>query len=486
MGPTHSIPAGSLTVDSRALQTFVDRLWDDAILPALADYVRIPNKSPAFDAQWQAHGFMDQAVALAAAWCQAQAPAGATVEVRRLPGRTPLLCVDVPATDPARTDTVVLYGHLDKQPEFTGWREGLGPWQPVRREERLYGRGAADDGYAVFASLAALRALEAQSVPHARCLIIAECCEESGSYDLPHYIDELGDAMGEVSLVVCLDAECGNYEQLWCTSSLRGNLTGVLEVAVMREGVHSGAAGGIVPDSFRLLRQLMERIESGESGELRPQALHAAIPEERRRQMREAAAALGESVYAKFPFVEGAGPGERDPAELIARNTWGPALAVTGANGLPAVADAGNVLRPATRVKLSFRLPPTLDPAPAAEAVKRALETDPPNGAHVRFRVEGTMAGWNAPAVAPWLAHAMQAASRAHFGKPALYMGTGGSIPFMGFLARRFPRAQFLVSGVLGPHSNAHGPNEFLHIPTAKHVTACVAEVVAAHARRAP
>lgn len=472
-------------MDSRALQTFVERTWDDAILPALEDYIRIPNKSPAFDPQWQAHGHMERAITLAEAWCREHAPATARVEVRRLPGRTPLLCVEVPATAQQRRDTVLLYGHLDKQPEFAGWQDGLDPWQPVRRGERLYGRGGADDGYAVFASLTALKALEEQGIAHARCLVIVECCEESGSYDLPHYIDDLGAALGEVSLVVCLDAECGNYDQLWCTTSLRGNLTGVLSVEVLREGVHSGAAGGIVPGTFRLLRRLIERLEDGATGTLRLDALHVPIPDDRRNQMREAATALGETVYAKFPFVEDAKPILRDPAELIANNTWRPALAVTGADGLPAIADAGNVLRPLTRAKLSLRLPPTLDPGAAAEAVKKTLEADPPDGARVRFDVEGTMGGWNAGAIEPWLAQAMQEASRSHFGQPALYMGTGGSIPFMGFLASKFPYAQFLVTGVLGPQSNAHGPNEFLHIPTAKRLTACVAHVVGEHARHA-
>lgn len=469
-------------MDQRRLASFVDGVWHDSIVPTLEEFVRIPNKSPAFDPQWEQHGHMQRAVALVEAWCREQAPADAKVEIQRIDGRTPLLYIEVPATAQGRSDTVLLYGHLDKQPEFSGWREGLGPWQPVRQDGRLYGRGAADDGYAVFASLAAIRALQAQNIPHARCLIVVECCEESGSYDLPHHIERLGDRLGDVSLVVCLDAECGNYEQLWCTTSLRGNLTAVLRVDVLSEGVHSGAAGGIVPDSFRVVRHLLERIEDGASGALHPEALHTAVPEQRRAQIRQAAAALGETVSGKFPWAADDTAAADDAAEALTRNTWGPSLAVTGADGLPAIADAGNVLRPATAVKLSFRLPPTVDPVAAAQAVRQQLTASPPPGTRVRFDMEGTMGGWNAPPLAPWLEQAMQTASQAHFGKPALYLGTGGSIPFMGFLSERFPQAQFLVTGVLGPHSNAHGPNEFLHLPTAQRLTACVAQVVGEHA----
>ncbi len=467
-------------MDNSRLTSHLRKLWDDSILPALEAYVRIPNKSPAFDPDWERHGHMEEAVSLVENWCREQAPPGARVEIQRLPGRTPLLCIEIPATAAARDDTVLLYGHLDKQPEFSGWREGLGPWQPVRRDERLYGRGSADDGYAVFASLAAVQALEAQGIPHARCLILVECCEESGSYDLPHHIEALGRRLGEVSLVVCLDAECGNYEQLWCTTSLRGNLTAVLDVEVLDEGVHSGAAGGIVPDSFRVLRQLLERIEDAGTGDLRLEALQPRIPDARREQIDRAAEALGDTVVSRFPWASA--PPAANPADLLTRNTWGPALAVTGAEGLPAIPDAGNVLRPMTRVKLSFRLPPTVDPAAAAQAVRQRLCETPPPGTRVSLSLEGTMAGWNAPPLAPWLEQAMEGASQAQFGKPALYLGTGGSIPFMGFLAERFPAAQFLVTGVLGPHANAHGPNEFLHIPTARRLSGCVAHVVAEHA----
>ena len=469
-------------MDAKKVHKFVSQVWDDEIVPQLSEYIKIPNKSPLFDPDWEKHGYMDAAVALAEKWVRKQKIDGMQVEVMRLPGRTPLLFVDIPGDN---DDCVLLYGHLDKQPEFTGWESGLDPWKPVIRDGKLYGRGGADDGYAVFGSLTAIQALRDQGIPHARCVVIIELCEESGSYDLPAYIDKLGDRIGRPSLVVCLDAECGNYDQLWCTTSLRGNLVGTLSVDVLKEGVHSGAASGIVPSSFRVLRALLSRLEDEASGDMNADFLRADIPPQRLAQAEAAAEVLGESVYRKFPWADGVKPVKSDVRQLLLDNTWGSTLCVTGAEGIPTMGNAGNVLRPNTTLKLSFRLPPTADAESVGERVKKILQADPPHGAKVRFTVESAMSGWNAPAVSDWLHAAMMTGSREFFGADSMYMGTGGSIPFMGMLGEKFPGVQFLVTGVLGPKSNAHGPNEFLHIDTGKKVTACVARVLAAHYEKA-
>lgn len=460
------------------ISAFVNRQWDEEIVPKLIDYIRIPNKSPSFDPDWQQHGYMEEAVTLVEDWCKSRPLEGLTVEVVRLPERTPLIYMEVPGQS---DDTVLLYGHLDKQPEMTGWREGLGPWIPHIENDRLYGRGGADDGYAAFASLTALEALQREGIPHGRAVIIIEACEESGSYDLPFYIDALADRIGAPDLVVCLDSGCGNYEQLWLTTSLRGMAAGVLNVEVLQEGVHSGDASGIVPSSFRVLRQLLARIDNDDDGVVTPAEFQAPVPEQRVRQAQQAAQVLGDQVYAKFPFVEGMRPADNDLTELVLNRTWRAALSVTGGAGMPDVGNAGNVLRPGTRVKLSLRLPPTVNAHQASAELKSILEADPPYGAQVTFDAESAGNGWNAPAVAPWLAAAVDQASQRHFGKDAVYMGEGGSIPFMGMLGEKYPEAQFLITGVLGPQSNAHGPNEFLHIPMGKRVTSCVADVLHAH-----
>ncbi|MDE1885802.1 MAG: M20 family metallopeptidase [Xanthomonadaceae bacterium] len=484
-------------MDSAKIRQSVSALWDDEIVPQLVEYIRIPNKSPMFDAQWAEHGYMDKAVAQMAAWAGAQPIADMAMEVVRLPGRTPLIFIDIPAfagresgieipafgAVSAGDDCVLLYGHLDKQPEMTGWSSHLGPWKPVIEGDRLYGRGGADDGYAIFGSLAAIRALQEQGVAYARCVVLIEACEESGSYDLPYYVEHLAARIGKPSLVVCLDSGCGNYEQLWLTTSLRGLSGGNLTVRVLKEGVHSGDASGVVPSSFRILRNILSRLEDAATGKILPKELHVEIPAQRVEQARRTAQVLDDEVYSKFPFVAGMRPADADPVELVLNRTWRPALAVTGIAGMPPLDSAGNVLRPFTAVKLSLRLPPTLDGEAAGAHVKRLLEADPPYGCQVEFALEKASSGWNAPSLAAWLEASVDAASREFFGPPPAYNGEGGSIPFMGMLGEKFPGAQFLITGVLGPQSNAHGPNEFLHIPTGKRVSMCVAQVVADHFR---
>lgn len=465
-------------MDTGKTADFVNAMWDESIIPELEDYIRIPNKSPMFDPDWESHGHMEKAVRQLEAWCVKQPVKGMSVEVIKLDGRTPILFIDIPGQS---DDVVLLYGHYDKQPEFTGWADDLSPWEPTIRDGKLYGRGGADDGYSTYGSLTAIRALQEQGIPHAHCVVLIEGCEESGSFDLPYYIDLLESRIGSPDLVVCLDAECGNYDQLWCTTSLRGNLTGTLRVDVLTEGVHSGSASGIVPNSFRVIRQLLGRLENVDTGELLLDALHADIPAQRVEQARLAADTLGSTVYEKYPWAIDAPQPAESPFELLLNNTWRPTMSVTGAEGLPALVNAGNVQLPHNSIKLSFRLPPTADADAAATAVTNALTSDLPPLCTVSFDADSAAPGWSAPPTAEWLEASMQRASRAFFNKPSMYMGTGGTIPFMSMLGEKFPDAQFLVTGLLGPNSNAHGPNEFLHIDTGKRLTSCVAQVLKDH-----
>jgi acetylornithine deacetylase/succinyl-diaminopimelate desuccinylase-like protein len=469
------------TVDPRRADSLVAKLFADSVVPTLIEYIKIPNKSPAFDPDWERNGHMNKAMELIVAWCRAQPIDGMSIEVVRLPGRTPLLLIEVPGEI---DDTVLLYGHMDKQPETTGWAEGLGPWQPVMRGDRLYGRGGADDGYSTFAALAALRVLTEQRVPHARCVVLIEACEESGSDDLPHYIEHLGDRIGKPTLVVCLDSGCGDYERLWCTTSLRGLVNGNLHVDVLREGVHSGEASGIVPSSFRILRMLLSRLEDEQTGRILPDWLYPEIPAQRVEQARAMARLLGDGIWDHFSWQTGAQPVTNDAVELLLNRSWRPQLAVTGAAGLPGL-KAGNVMLPANSLRVSLRLPPRVDPVEARARLTELLTAEPPYGATVRFESSEANEGWDSPPLAPWLAEAIAKSSEIYFGKPALYVGEGGTIPFMAMLGAKFPAAQFMITGVLGPESNAHGPNEFLHVPTARKVTCCVAETLARHAAHA-
>ena len=484
--PLHrEIPAHILNAAQALSQ--VTTQWDDDIVGQLTDYIAIPAKSPGFDADWAQHGFIETVVRNAATWVEAQKVEGLTLEIVRLEGRTPVLFFEIPATRADSTQTVLMYGHLDKQPEFSGWRSDLGPWTPKYEDGKLYGRGGADDGYAVYDSIAAVQALKAQNVPHPRIVGLIETCEESGSYDLLPYVNALKDRLGEVALVVCLDSGAGNYDQLWLTTSLRGNATGVLKVEVLTEGIHSGDASGLVPSSFRILRQLLDRLEDSKTGRLLPQSFHCEVPADRLLQAQATAKILGDELYKRFPWAhydcEGSTrfslPTTTDPVEALLNRTWRPTLSVTGADGLPALKDAGNVLRPYTAFKLSLRLPPLVDAAQAVQELKHLLEDNAPYQAKVTFEGGGGATGWNAPTITPWFEDALNAASKAHFGASCGYIGQGGTIPLMNMLSEGFPTAQMMVCGVLGPKSNAHGPNEFLHVPYAKKLTAAVAQVMA-------
>jgi acetylornithine deacetylase/succinyl-diaminopimelate desuccinylase-like protein len=464
--------------------SWVEEELERTIVPTLLRYIEIPNKSATFDPDWRRNGHMDRAVELLAGWATQQLPADARLEVVRLGERTPVIFIEVPGTGGQEGETVLLYGHLDKQPEMTGWREGLGPWTPVREGDKLYGRGGADDGYSIFASLTAINAARRDGLPHARAVILIEACEESGSYDLPAYIEHLAPRIGQLSLVICLDSGCANYDQLWSTTSLRGLVVGTLEVSLLGEGVHSGDGTGVIAASERVVRILLDRLEDSRTGAMLLPELKTDIPPMRVRQAERSAQVLGASVFDKFPLQPGVLPVTDDVVQLILNRTWRPGLAITGADGWPPIGNAGNVLRPLTRLKLSIRIPPRVDAKTAAAAVKHELERDPPYGAQVSFSGVGSNAGWDAPELEPWLERALDQSSQRHFGKPAMYLGEGGTIPFMYMLGERFPRAQFCITGVLGPGSNAHGPNEFLHLPTARRLTLCVAEVLAAHASR--
>lgn len=462
-------------------KTFVNELWEESIISTLMEYIQIPNKSPLFDPHWQENGYMDQAVNLISYWCKNNGVKGMQIEVVRLPNRTPVIFIEIPGQS---DDTVLLYGHLDKQPEMMGWDDDLDPWKPVLRGEKLFGRGSADDGYASFASLAAIKSLQAQQIPHARCVILIEACEESGSKDLPYYIEALEQRIGNPSLVICLDSGCGNYDQLWVTTSLRGMVGGVLSIDVLKQGVHSGTGSGISPSCFLVLRQLLSRVENELTSEIVLQDLLTPIPDQRLQQANQTADVLGHDIYKDLPFLESVKPIPGSTVDHILNRTWRPALSVIGIDGLPNIENAGNVTLPNLKVKLSMRLPPTCPAKQAGEILKNIFETTPPFHAKVHFDIKEAASGWNAPLESPWLTQAANQASKNYFGENAVYMGEGGSIPFMGMLGKKFPNAQFLITGVLGPGANAHGPNEFLHIPTAKKLTCCVAEIIASHYQR--
>jgi len=465
-------------MNNEHLKNYLNNFWDNNITPTLIDYIKIPNKSPAFDSNWEANGHMDRVLDLAVSWTKEHMPMGGKLTIKHTVGRTPLILVDIPGE---KDGNVLMYGHLDKQPEMEGWDEGLGPWKPVLKDEKLYGRGGADDGYALFASIGVVNALQEQNIPLPRILILIEFCEESGSPDLPHYIDLCSETIGSPNLVVCLDSGAGDYERFWTTTSLRGLVGCTMRVDVLSEGVHSGSASGLVPSSFRVARELLSKIEDPKTGSVLVDTLHTEIPEHRIKEVEKMVSILGSSVVEDFPFVDSMKPSTGDLVEAVLRSTWRPALSVVGADGLPEGEKAGNVLRPYTSLKLSMRIPPMVDAPKAQDALVKVLTDAPPYDAKVKIETEEAAFGWNAPKTELWLESAIEKASTEFYGHSASALGEGGTIPFMAMLGEKFPDAQFIITGVLGPASNAHGPNEFLHIPYAKKLSCCVASVLAEH-----
>ncbi len=457
--------------------------WAGA-LPTVMDYVAVPARSPMFDPQWEANGHIARAARLLADWASSRSIEGATVELVSPPGLTPVIVVEIPATDPELAErTVVVYGHLDKQPEMLPWSSGLGPWEPVLRGERLYGRGGADDGYALFAALIAIESVRAAGGRHARIVVLIEASEESSSVHLAEHLQRLLPRLGGTDLVIGLDSFCETYDRLWTTTSTRGVVGGVLDIEVCLDDPHSGRASGVLPSSFRILRQLLDRIEDPWSGEVLLTAANVEVPADRLAEAATAAASFP-PLSTSFRPLPGVRPMRAGAHDELVGGTWRPALEVIGVDGLPPVADAGNVFRSRLSVKLSLRVPPTADVWQVGDELRSALERDAPFGARVELHQGARGPGWAAPAFEPWLARATAEASRRHFGAPVASCGVGGTIPFMGMLGDPFPAAQFLLVGVLGPGSNAHGPDEFLDLPTVRRVTASVADVLVAHAER--
>jgi uncharacterized protein (TIGR01244 family) len=479
----------TLPLDAAALTAFIENAFEKDVVASLSDFIRIPNVSPLFDDNWNSNGLESRAAAHLAEWARRQPIAGLTVDVLKEPDKTSLLFIEVPAfrSSKANHSTVLAYAHFDKQPPLAdgGWLDGLSPYEPVIRNGLLYGRGGGDDGYGTYSALTALAAVQALGGSHSRFIMLVEGSEESGSPHLMHYVDKLASRIGSPALVLCLDSGCENYDQLWMTSSLRGLVAGTLRVDILREGIHSGNTG-VAASSFRILRRLLDRLENPDTGEIVAAGFSNGVPAEFVDAAKLVAGVLGDNVWREVPLVDGARPIIDDNAELILNRTWRPQLAITGVGGIPALKDAGNVLRAHTAVKVSLRLPPNVDGPTAGAALKTLLESDPMYGAHVSFAVDKASSGWFAPTLVPWLRETIAAASQSVYNKPPQFCGIGGSIPFMYQLGVRFPLAQFVVSGVMGPGSNAHGPNEFISIPFTKKFTACVAQFIVAQERNAP
>eukprot|EP00826_Nyctotherus_ovalis_P002262 TRINITY_DN10437_c0_g1_i5.p1 TRINITY_DN10437_c0_g1~~TRINITY_DN10437_c0_g1_i5.p1 ORF type:complete len:472 (-),score=168.49 TRINITY_DN10437_c0_g1_i5:63-1478(-) len=465
-------------MDAKKLQSQVEADFEAEVLPGIKDFVRIPNVSPGFDPEWETNGLADKAVNHIVTWINNQKLAGCTVKVLKEPKRTHTILVVVEPTKP-ESKNLFFYGHCDKQPPCTEqWRKGLDPYTPTVEGTRLYGRGSSDDGYAAFAIVSAIKACQKLGIPHDRCVVMIESCEESGSKDLGYYLEQVKDVVKTPDLMFIMDSGCGDYERIWLTTSLRGNLKCDFKVTALKEGVHSGDAGGIVPETFEIVRALLDRIDDPKTGRV-VDTFQVKVPEGRLKEVADAAKLLGSKVYDHFPFIDKVSPMSKDPYELLLNKTWLANMSVIGAEGLPLLKNAGNVLRPETSLRISIRIPPTLDAKKGAEDLKKILTENPPYGAKVEVLLMAAGPGLNCPEMTPGLSKIIKDASQHFYNNDPIYYGEGGSIPFLSSLATQFPKSQFFISGVLGPESNAHGANEMLELSYTKKLICSVAYIIA-------
>lgn len=454
-----------------------EEIWESSILPSLSDFIGIKALSPLFEPNWAEIGELDATIELFCEWLEDQGIEGMSHEKHRIGELSPVLIVTIEGTGPGE---VIFYSHLDKQPSKPElWSEGLHPLKAVRRDPWLYGRGSVDDGYGGYLCATSVRLLQEAGAPHPRCTMIIETCEESGSFDLPPYLEGLTERLGNPDMVVVLDSGGPDYDHIWMTEALRGLVSGTLSVRVSHEGIHSGNSGGSIPSSFRIQRILLDRVEDSSSGKVTIPEMHVEIPEVVRENAITLRNIVGDSIWEQFPTVDTLRQASETTEDMIVAMNWEPTLSIIGADGIPSVQDAGNVLRTNTDLKLSFRIPPGVDSEYAIARAKEILEEDPPYGAEVTFTPDSCADGFHAPPLDGPISEAITEASMELTGLPPLATWTGGTIPFMAMMQAKYPEAMFLCTGTSGPGNNAHGPDEKLHIPSSKRLTVFLSATIA-------
>ncbi|MED5398347.1 MAG: M20/M25/M40 family metallo-hydrolase [Candidatus Thermoplasmatota archaeon] len=455
-----------------------DEIWEQSILPSLSEFIEIKALSPLFEPAWAELGELDATIELFCKWLDEQDLDGMSYETHRIEDKSPVLLVSIDGTGPGE---VIFYSHLDKQPSKPElWSEGLHPLKAVRRDPWLYGRGSIDDGYGGYLCVTSVKLLQEAGIPHPRCTFLIETCEESGSFDLPPYLEALSRQLGDPDMIVVLDSGGPDYDHIWMTEALRGLVSGTLSVRVSNEGIHSGTSGGSIPSSFRIQRMLLDRVEDSSTGEVLIPEMHVNISDEIRGKAAALAEVVGDSLWDQLPTVDSLVRVADTTEDMIIGMNWQPTLSIIGADGMPPVQVAGNVLRTNTDLKLSFRIPPGVDSETVLAKAKAILEANPPYGAAVTFTPDSCADGFHAPPMEGKVRDAIHDASMQLTGLPPLASWTGGTIPFMAMMQGKYPNAMFLCTGASGPGNNAHGPDEKMLIPSAKRLTAALSVTVSA------
>lgn len=361
---------------------------------------------------------------------------------------------------------------------LNGWEEGLHPRKPVIKEGYLYGRGASDDGYATYAIVESIKLIQQTGGKHGKIIIAVEGDEESGSADLIYYLKKLESRIGQPDLMICMDSGCMDYDSLWITTSLRGYLEFTLTVECLKENVHSGSGSGIAPDSFNIIRSLLDRLDD-KSHSVLIDIFHVVIPEHNIQEAKKLANLKKDSIVKdSVKLLPNVKPLSDDYSEIILNNTWRPTLVITGFTGFPQTEIAGNVLRNKTTCRVAIRLPPTANAKSIETKCREIMTSNPPFNCKITLSNVEAGYGWAAKELPDVLKDSFNKSSKTLFGREFFCFGEGGSIGFIHDLGELYPDCQMLVTGVLGPKTNAHCPNECLNIDYTEKITVALAHTI--------
>lgn len=456
-----------MSINPEKLKQFVESEFTNNALPSFKTFLTIENCTPAYDPDWDKNGLLKSAASHLKAYAlKSSGVQGLNAILSSDEGKTPFLLVTVDSTS-GDGKSILLYGHFDKQPPNSGWSQGLGPYLPVEKDGYLYGRGSADDGYAFYAMLTIIKALQNFNIPHPKFVIILEGSEESGSIDLPIYIEEYQQFIGQPDLILALDSGIIDYNRIWLTSSLRGVVSCDLTVKTLTKGVHSGKGSGIAPESFMIIRKLLSKLEDY-NDQSRMKDFEVEIPDSEKTKISKAVEVMGDDWCSKIPILPGMKLLGDTPTDRLINWTWKPALTVAGARGIPNVKDAGNVLRPYTTLYLSIRTPPTFDGILNGKKILEDITNQTPFNSTVLIENYEAFNGSLIKEPSDNLKSQIDNLAKNYISGGMAQIPVGISIPFTTIFSQYFPKSQILVTGCAGVDSNAHGPNERLNLSYTK------------------
>ena len=458
-------------MDKKSFEKYIEKMFTYNMIPNLMNFIRIPNLSPAYDYEWNTNGLLLKAANLIIAYAKSLEIKNAQINLIQDKGYSPLIFIEIPASRPNDNRTVLLYAHFDKQPHGTGWDDDKGPTKPVIQNGRLYGRGSADDGYASFSMLTAIKACQEHNCPLPRICLIFEGAEESTDEHLTYYFNKLLPIIGEnVIAFIPLDSGCADYDRLWITNSLRGVCDYEINIQTLDNNISFGPeASGRIAENLFILRKAIDAVMDTSTGDVKIEEFYVKdIPEEIQEEMDKEIEIVGEQFFKEIPLYEGVKPLKTDIKEAMINNRWKPTCSILGIDNCPKIEDNGFGVKKSITVKMSMRLPPGIDSHAALEALKKVVKENIYFDAKVKFLSAEVADGWKLTNFSEKTKNVLNKASKEYFGNELVFKGMGGSIPFITYFQTKYPNADVICTGILGADCFEHGPNENLHLEACK------------------